>query len=146
MKIGDFEDIPDYETFVKDNYRCLAGVDENVAPTILDIAGVPVYDAMDGVSFKSLLQGKKIEWRKDFLCEYYEYPGAHLARKNRGVRTERWKYIHFFEEPQEFELYDMHNDPHEMVNLINDPTYKPVVERLRRRMTQLRRGLHDPDL
>lgn len=217
MKIGDFEDIPDYETFVKDYYRCLAGVDENVgrvlhalqqmgyeddtvvvyssdngffigehhffdkrfmyeesirvpllvkypkmikagtmasemvlnvdvAPTILDIAGVPVYDAMDGVSFKPLLQGEKIEWRKDFLYEYYEYPGAHSARKNRGVRTERWKYIHFFEEPQESELYDLHNDPHEMDNLINDPTYKPVVERLRRRMTQLRRGLHDPDL
>jgi len=61
MKIGDFEDIPDHETFVKDYYRCLAGVDENVAPTILDIAGVSVYYAMDGVSFKPLLQGKKIE-------------------------------------------------------------------------------------
>lgn len=218
MRIGDFDDIPDYQTFVKDYYRCLAGVDENlgrildaiekqgltedtmvlysgdngffigehhffdkrfmyeesirvpllvrfprmvpagssasemalnvdVAPTILDVAGVdPPASGMDGKSLKPLLQGRKTEWRKDFLYEYYEYPGPHSGKKNRGVRSERWKYIHFFEEPQEYELYDLANDPHEMLNLINDPEYAGVVEHLRKRMLELRMELNDPDL
>ncbi len=217
MKIGDFADIPDYQTFVKDYYRCLAGVDENlgrvldalkelgfedntvviyagdngffigehhffdkrfmyeesirvpllikypnliqstsvesemvlnvdIAPTILDLADITIPDDMDGRSIRPILEGKRSMWRKDFLYEYYEYPGAHSGRKNRGVRTERWKYIHYFEEPQEFELYDIQSDPHEMKNLIHVPQYKPIVNQLRRRLTELRKELKDPDL
>ncbi len=218
MKIGEFADVPDYQTFVKDYYRCLAGVDENVgrvldalkrqglendtavvyagdngffigehhffdkrfmyeesirvpllvsyprmikagtvasqmilnvdiAPTFLDMAGMDVSsEHLDGKSFKSLLQRKRINWRDDFLYEYYEYPGPHSGRKNRGIRTERWKFIHFFEEPQEYELYDLKNDPHEMKNLINDPNYHAVVSQLSIRMTELRKELKDPDL
>ena len=217
MKIGDFADIPDYQTFVKDYYRCLAGVDENVgrvldtlaeggleentaviyagdngffigehhffdkrfmyeesirvpllvkypkltgsglvlpemalnvdiAPTILDLAGIPVPEKMDGRSLKGLLEGKKTDWRKDFLYEYYEYPGAHSGRMNRGVRTERWKYIHYFGEPQEFELYDLQKDPQEMNNLIHNSDYRTVVEMLRERLEKLRVETCDPDL
>jgi arylsulfatase A-like enzyme len=217
MKIGDFADIPDFQTFVKDYYRCLVGVDENVgrvldtldeqglkadtavvyagdngffigehhffdkrfmyeesirvpllirfpktirrgavnpeialnvdiAPTFLEMAGISIADGMDGRSLVPILEGDKLDWRKDFLYEYYEYPGAHSGRMNRGVRTERWKYIHYFQEPQEFELYDLQNDPHEMNNLIHDPGYRDAVETLRRRMDKLREETHDPDL
>jgi len=217
MKIGDFKDVPDLDTFLKDYYRCIVGVDENVgrvldaldslgyedntvvlytgdngfflgehhffdkrlmyeesirvpllvkypkmikpgttneemvlnvdfAPTILALAGTPIPETMDGESFKPLLRGKETLWREDFLYEYYEYPAVHMVRKNRGVRTKRWKYIHYFEEPQEFELYDLQNDPHEMHNLINDPAYKDVLEQLKARMTVLRKELKDPDL
>jgi arylsulfatase A-like enzyme len=68
-----------------------------------------------------------------------------MVRKNRGIRTKRWKYIHYFEEPQEFELYDIQNDPHEVNNLYGNPAFKDVVEQLRTRMTELRRELKDPD-
>jgi arylsulfatase A-like enzyme len=217
MKIGDFKDIPDLDTFLKDYYRCIAGVDENVgrvldaikrlghedntvviytgdngfflgehhffdkrlmyeesirvpllvkypkmvqprttngemvlnvdiAPTILELAGVPVPEAMDGTSIKPLLEEKKIEWRQDFLYEYYEYPAVHMVRKNRGIRTMKWKYIHYFEEPQEFELFDLENDPHEMDNLIDNPDRKEIIEQLKTRMLKLRRELKDPDL
>jgi arylsulfatase A-like enzyme len=217
MRIGDFDDVPDYQTFVKDYYRCLAGVDENVgrvldklaasgleentvvvyagdngffigehhffdkrfmyeesirvpllvkypgrirpgsvlpqmalnvdiAPTILDLAGVPIPDSMDGKSLKPLLTGQQNDWREDFLYEYYEYPGAHSGRANRGVRTEKWKLIHFFEEPQEFELYDIQEDPHEMNNLIHDPSYRSVIQTLRKRLEVLRVETRDPDL
>jgi len=218
MRIGDFDDIPNYQTFVKDYYRCLAGVDENVgrvldtmdhlkltdstmvlyagdngffigehhffdkrfmyeesirvpllirypgkikpgqtskklvlnvdvAPTLLDMAGIgSPENGLDGRSMKSLLLANNSEWRKDFLYEYYEYPGPHSGKKCRGVRTEKWKYIHFFEEPQEYELYDLENDPHEMNNLINDPELRPVVVRLRQRLTALREETNDPDL
>lgn len=217
MKIGDFKDVPDLDTFLKDYYRCIVGVDENVgrvldaldslgyedntvvlytgdngfflgehhffdkrlmyeesirvpllvkypkmikpgttneemvlnvdfAPTILALAGAPIPETMDGESFKPLLRGKETLWREDFLYEYYEYPAVHMVRKNRGVRTKRWKYIHYFEEPQEFELFDLQNDPHEMHNLINDPAYKDILEQLKARMTALRKELKDPDL
>lgn len=217
MKIGDFEDVPDLDTFLKNYYRTLAGVDENVgrilealdrlglaedtmviyssdngfflgehhffdkrlmyeesirvpllvrypkmvrsgsihdamvlnvdvAPTILECAGLSVPAGMNGRSFKPLLQGKTVLWRKDFLYEYYEYPAVHMVRKNRGVRTKRWKFIHYYEEPQEFELYDLQNDPHEMHNLYGNPAYRQVVARLKERMQELRRELRDPDL
>jgi len=217
MKIGDFKDVPDLDTFLKDYYRCIAGVDENVgrvldalerlghedntvvihtgdngfflgehhffdkrlmyeesirvpllvkypktikpattneemvlnvdiAPTILELGGVPVPETMDGTSIKPLLEEKEIDWRQDFLYEYYEYPAVHMVRKNRGVRTTKWKYIHYFEEPQEFELFDIENDPIEMNNLINDPNCKEIIEQLKARMLELRRELKDPDL
>ena len=218
MKIGDFEDIPDYQTFVKDYYRCLAGVDENVgrvldclqeeeleeetavlyagdngffigehhffdkrfmyeesirvpllvrypkkveagrvasemvlnvdvAPTLLELAGIGRSGRnMDGKSFKPLLEANKTDWREDFLYEYYEYPGPHSGKKCRGVRTEKWKYIHFFEEPQEYELYDLETDPHEMNNLAGNPKFRPVRERLVGRLNVLREETNDPDL
>lgn len=118
----------------------------DIAPTILDLAGIPVPEETDGRSLNRLLEGKKTDWRKDFLYEYYEYPGAHAGRMNRGVRTERWKYIHYFEEPQEFELYDMQKDPQEMNNLIHNPDYQTVIEMLRKRLDELRTETHDPDL
>jgi arylsulfatase A-like enzyme len=216
MKIGDFDDVPDLDTFLKNYYRTLVGVDENVgrvldvlerlgyekntvviyssdngfflgehhffdkrlmyepsiripllvkypkmirpgttnqdmvlnvdiAPTILDLAGVPVPENVDGKSIKSLLQGKSIPWRSEFLYEYYEYPAVHMVRKNRGIRTKRWKYIHYFEEPQEFELYDIQNDPHEVNNLYGNPAFKDVFEQLRVRLVEIRRELKDPD-
>jgi len=118
----------------------------DVAPTILTLAGATIPETMDGMNFKPLLEEKKIEWREDFLYEYYEYPGAHSIRKNRGIRTKRWKYIHFFEEPQEFELYDLQYDPNEIRNLIDEPVYKNVVVHLKNRMNTLRRELKDRDL
>ena len=65
--------------------------------------------------------------------------------KNRGVRTKRWKYIHYFE-ADEYELYDLQSDPHEVNNLYGDPKYDDVVKRLRADMLRLRRKTGDPDL
>ena len=45
-----------------------------------------------------LLKGERPEWRSDWLYEYYEFPGPHSVRKHRGVRTERYKYIHYYAE------------------------------------------------
>jgi arylsulfatase A-like enzyme len=69
-----------------------------------------------------------------------------MVRKNRGIRTNRWKYIHYFEDPEEFELYDIQNDPEEMNNLYANPAYRDVVAQLRERLVKLRQELNDPDL
>ena len=87
----------------------------DIAPTLLEIAGLPVPGEMQGKSMLPLAEGKaNVPWRKDWLYEYYEYPGFENVRPCRGVRTERYKLIHFFIEPQEFELYDLQADPDEM--------------------------------
>jgi arylsulfatase A-like enzyme len=117
------------------------------APTILDCAGIPIPEDVDGKSLRPLLEGREVEWREDFLYEYYAYPDWHYVKPNKGIRTGKWKYIHYYDFPRhEYELYDLENDPHEEHNLINDPVYKPVVEKLRKRLVELRIETGDPDL
>ncbi len=113
------------------------------APTLLDLAGLPVPSAFQGKSAMPLLEGKNVPWRKDWLYEYYEYPGFEEVRPNRGVRTERYKYIHYFVDPQEFELYDLETDPDEMHNLYGDPKYADLTKQLATRLEELRRETHD---
>ena len=116
----------------------------DMAPTLLDLAGVPVPGEMQGKSMLALAEGKPgITWRKDWLYEYYEYPGFENVRPCRGVRTERYKLIHFFLPPEEFELYDLQNDPDETNNLYGKPGYEELTEHLKKRIAELRAETHD---
>ena len=110
----------------------------DVAPTLLDLAGLPVPAAMQGKSLLPLAEGKPVEWRKDWLYEYYEYPGYENVRPCRGVRTQQYKLIQFFTDPQEFELYDLEKDPDEMVNLYGKPGYEELTAHLKERLAALR--------
>jgi arylsulfatase A-like enzyme len=117
------------------------------APTVLDLAGLPVPAAMQGKSVRPLLAGEEaMDWRSSFLYEYYEYPAVHCVRKNRGVRTTQWKLIHFWEQPEAFELYDLRNDPDELRNLANDPKYRNVLDELKERLRHLREETQDVDM
>ena len=112
--------------------------------TLLDIAGLPAPSTKQGRSFLPLAEGHALaDWRKDWLYEYYEYPGYENVRPHRGVRTERYKYIHFFTEPQEYELYDLQTDPNEDHNLYGNPGYEALTARLRDRLEALRRETGD---
>src|SRR3546814_13639941 len=119
------------------------------APTLLSMAGVAPPDWMQGESWTDFIDDGKLqddaEWREDFLYEWFEYPAVHCAREHRGVRTERWKLIHFWEMPDEWALYDLENDPDEMVNLVDDPQHAELVARLKKRITQLRAETGDDD-
>lgn len=115
----------------------------DIAPTVLDLAGVKVPTDLHGRSMVALLKNQPAPWRKDWLYEYFEFPGAHSVRKNRGVRTERYKYIHYFEAPEEFELYDLQKDPDERDNLYGRPEYAELTKQLRERMTELRKETGD---
>jgi arylsulfatase A-like enzyme len=112
--------------------------------TLLDLAGIQPPPTMQGRSFLPLATGRSLpDWRKDWLYEYYEYPGFENVRPHRGVRTERYKYIHFFTEPQEYELYDLQADPNEDQNLYGKPGYDELTTRLRTRLEELRRETGD---
>lgn len=115
----------------------------DLAPTMLDIAGLPIPAEMQGKSFLPLAEGKDTSWRDDWLYEYYEYPGFENVRPCRGVRTDRYKYIEFFLEPKEFELYDLKNDPEEANNLFGKPGYEAITRDMQVRLVRLRRETND---
>lgn len=115
----------------------------DIAPTLLDVAGLPIPGAMQGKSMLPLAEGKMVPWRKDWLYEYYEYPGFENVRPCRGVRTERYKLIHFFIEPEEFELYDLRDDPDEMHNLYGKPEFEDITAHLKDRLAALRAETND---
>lgn len=117
----------------------------DVAPTLLELCGAEVPKAMHGRSWKPLLDAQEVQWRDAFLYEFYEYPAVHCVRKHRGVRTERWKLIHFWEQPDEYALYDLETDPHELVNLAARPEQAGRVALLRRRLMELRTETADID-
>ncbi len=116
----------------------------DAAQTILDLAGLPAPSTMQGRSFLPLAMGKSLpDWRKDWLYEYYEYPAYENVRPHRGVRTDRYKFIHFFTEPQEFELYDLQSDPNEDHNLYGKPGFEALTATLRNRLAALRKETGD---
>jgi arylsulfatase A-like enzyme len=116
----------------------------DIVPTFLELAGIRIPERMQGQSLVPLLKGEEPKsWRKDWLYEYYEYPGPHNVQRNRGVRTEQYKLIHYYEAPEEFELYDLEKDPGELHNLYGDPRYAPLTRDLRQRIRELREGTDD---
>ena len=117
----------------------------DIAPTLLQLAAVPTTTAFHGRTLLPLLSGVNVPWRDAFLYQYFEYPAGHCVKKHRGIRTDRWKLIHFFEEPQEWELYDLSRDPDETRNLIADGEFAPVVASLKLRLADLRREVGDVD-
>ncbi|RMD75212.1 MAG: DUF4976 domain-containing protein, partial [Lentisphaerae bacterium] len=60
---------------------------------------------------------------------YYDH-GFHNVARHDGVRTERYKLIHFYTHDW-YELYDLKNDPHEMHNLARDPRYAQLLEQMK---------------
>ena len=117
----------------------------DVAPTFLHAGGAREAPPMQGRSWLPIAQGKRVPgWRKDFLYEYFEFPAAHCVRKHRGVRTKRWKLIHW-DYPQEWELYDLAVNSHEKSNLSGQPQYAAEERKLRARLAELRRELGDVD-
>jgi arylsulfatase A-like enzyme len=117
----------------------------DMAPTFLELAGIDPPDDMQGISLVPLLKGDKPKrWRDALYYQYYEYPAEHAVRKHYGIRTERYKLIHFYDDIDQWELYDLSTDQHEMHNLIDDPAYSSVVKDLRKRLAGLRKQYNVP--
>jgi N-acetylglucosamine-6-sulfatase len=112
-------------------------VSVDIAPTVLDVAGVPIGDHIQGRSLVSLLQGKATDWRRSAFIEFYTYENPFpwlLDMDYRAIRTDRYKYIHWMQHPDENELYDLVEDPYETRNLIGDPGMAGIVTDLRAEM------------
>jgi len=120
-------------------------LNNDVASTVLDYAGVRRPDFMrnHGESWRPLLEQKPVAWRESWLYEYFEYPGAHCAPKMRGVRTARWKLIHYIQNPQGHEFFDLEKDPQERRNLYDDPAHSQQVAQMTRELERLRAITND---
>ncbi len=115
------------------------------APTFLQIAGANIPDDIQGESLLPLLKGENPkDWRKSLYYHYYEYPAEHAVKRHYGVRNERYKLIHFYSDIDEWELYDLQNDPQEMNNLYNHAGYEDVKDELRQELARLQKQYDDP--
>ncbi|HID76581.1 MAG TPA: DUF4976 domain-containing protein, partial [Planctomycetaceae bacterium] len=123
-------------------YRLIDGMALSIdlAPTVLELAGLKPPATMDGRSLVPLLRGEHpAEWRTSFLIEYYTdtvFPRV-LKMGYKAVRTQRYKYIHYTELDGMDELYDLVADPYEMKNLMGDPRSQTVLNELKRELRRL---------
>jgi arylsulfatase A-like enzyme len=117
------------------------------AETFLDAAGLAVPPDMQGRSFRPILAGAKApeDWRTSFYYHYYEHPGPHNVRAHYGVVTERHKLVHFYGDIDEWELFDLRTDPHEMKSVFSDAAYADAVRDLKKELARLQHDLGDTD-
>lgn len=109
------------------------------APTLLDMAGVAVPEQVQGKSFFSNLKGETSEdWRQSMYYHYYEYPYYHHVQPHYGIRNQRYKLIHFYYNIDEWELYDLKNDPLEMNNLIQVEANSELIKELKKELYKLK--------
>jgi arylsulfatase A-like enzyme len=114
----------------------------DVAPTFLDFAGIKIPADIQGESMKALLQKSKARnWRKELYYHYYEKSFGLTAHY--GIRTERYKLIHFYDPGNSWELYDLRTDPKEMHNLYNDEAYKETILKLKEQLKALQNKYKD---
>ena len=115
------------------------------APTFLDYANVSIPEDLQGESFRKLVSKEQSEWRDAIYYTYYEYPSVHMVKRHNGVRTDRYKLIHFYYDIDEWELFDLYTDPQEMNNLYGDPEYAEVKQMMHKRFTEMREKYGDSD-
>ena len=115
------------------------------APTFLDYAGIEIPKDIQGESFKDIVNGKTSKWRDAIYYSYYEFPGEHHVKRHYGIRTDRYKLIHFYYDIDEWELYDLEKDPSEMNNVYKDPTYDSVKKVMHQKLKDIRIKYEDSD-
>lgn len=122
-----------------------AGMVLNVdfAPTLLDAAGVQVPADIQGRSFLPLLKGAQPkDWRTSMYYRYYHYPQHHSVQPHYGLRTTRYKLI-YYNRIDQWELFDLQKDPHELKNVYQDPAQADVLKQLKEEMFRLKKELKD---
>jgi arylsulfatase A-like enzyme len=119
----------------------------DMAPTMLDAAGLSVPKEMQGKSLVPLLKGEQpSDWRDAVYYHYQMDDGkqksSHVVAKHYGVRTSRYKLMYVYEHDY-WELYDMKHDPDEMTNRYRDPEYRSIAKKLTAKLAQLRTSYKD---
>lgn len=115
----------------------------DIAPTLLDAAGLPVPASMQGRSLLPLLQGKE-KGREAMYYHYYEN-GEHAVSPHFGIRTGRYKLIRFYKRVNSWELYDLEKDPREMDNLYGREGYEKRTASLKKQLASLIKEYEDKE-
>ena len=121
------------------------GLNVDFAPTFLDLARLPVPADMQGRSLLPLMRGKApADWRTSMYYRYYHDPGDHNTRAHYGVRTATHKLIYFWKKDQ-WELFDLVNDPFELHNLYGQPGQEKLTAMMKAELLRLKRAVRDDD-
>ncbi|MCF8374178.1 MAG: sulfatase-like hydrolase/transferase [Bacteroidales bacterium] len=114
------------------------------ASTFLDFAGIPIPNDMQGRSLRKVLDSDTPDdWRDAIYYRYYEYPGPHSVKRHYGIRTQRYKLVHFYFDVDYWELFDLKNDPLEVNNLYNQPEYSSLIDSLKIKLDDLQKEYND---
>ena len=114
------------------------------AETFLDIAGAKIPVDMQGSSLVPLLRGQTPkDWRTSIYYHYYEYPSVHMIPRHYGIRTERYKLMHFYQFGNEWELYDLKSDPDELQNLYGKKGTGKLAADLKKQLRGLQTNYED---
>ncbi len=121
----------------------------DLAPTFLDLAGLPIPASMQGRSLAPILRGESpADWRQTFYYRYYHSPGHHNTAAHYGVRTRTHKLIYYWAKDA-YELFDLVNDPDEQLNLLhapataNTPAVKQLFTELKAEIVRLQKHYRD---
>ncbi len=122
------------------NYQMLMNLD--FAPTMLEWAGIEKPPQMQGLSFAPYIDNVK-RLREACYYHYFEYPGEHAVKRHYGIRSEKYKLIHFYYDINQWELFDLQKDPHEMINVYNVPAYLAIQNELMAQLKQMQKEYRD---
>jgi arylsulfatase A-like enzyme len=112
----------------------------DIAPTLYELAGIPMERTLDGRSLVPLLIGEAREgWEEDVMCVFN---GHHFAYQSRMITNGRYKYV--FNAPEIDEFYDLGSDPWEMQNLIAEDSYRGRIAHMRARLIDWLQRSQDP--
>ncbi|MEN8115842.1 MAG: sulfatase [Bacteroidota bacterium] len=113
----------------------------DIAPTLLDLAGVEIPDDLQGRSLRKTWSEDSVTWRDALYYHYYEK--GFLVSPHYGIRTKRYKLIHFYDEIDSWELFDLQEDPKEMNNLVSNPEYSSIVRNLKEQLSAIQEKYKD---
>jgi N-acetylglucosamine-6-sulfatase len=111
----------------------------DLAPTILELASIPIPPKMQGQSWLNVLKGRP--GRKSFLYEYFQETDRRFKRPTViAVRTKQWKYVTYpLDKSLTSEIYDLKNDPEELNNLFGKSEYASITEQMKKELAQLKK-------
>ena len=121
---------------IKDNSQTeLLTQNLDIAPTLLDVAGASIPEDMQGKSLRTIWRNNDVNWRDAIYYHYYEKGFG--ATPHYGIRTNRFKLIHFYGIVDTWELFDLKTDPYEMKNLYLDSAYAQEIKALKDKLLEL---------
>src|SRR5699024_881514 len=93
----------------------------------------------------TLIEQADLQLLDALYYHYYAFPAVHMVKRHYGIRTERYKLIHFYNNIDEWELYDLKEDPMEMNNLYGQLGYEQLQDSLRQKLDELQEKYGDTD-
>lgn len=117
-------------------------VNADIAPTLLELAGVAKPSDMQGKSFAGVLLKTDKKHREDVFYHYFEN-GEHAVSPHFGVKSGRYKLIRFYKRVEAWELFDLEKDPQELKNLVSDPSYQSTFKKMKKRLLKQIKAFDD---